>query len=421
MLTILDRLVSRQVLEFALVLFLSLLVGLEREEHKARVGHYAFGGIRTFPLLGLSGYGLARLSGGNVLSLAIGFAVVGGLMAISYWHKVQADPAAGATTEVSGLVTYLVGALVYAGAYWIAVALGIVAVLLLELREGLERLAARVGRDEVTAFVKFLVLAMVILPVLPDWSFTRFEINPFRTWLVLVAVSGLSYVSYVLQKWLHERGGVLFTALLGGAYSSTATTVVLARRAKDRGDSRLYAGSMLAASGVMYLRMVVLVSLFDAHLGRMLAPAFGALALAAIGAGVSLALGRSAGRDDTVAARAATNPLELRPAFLFGGAFLLVLVLTRLATEYVGRAGLYGLAALMGLSDVDPFVLGLAESGARGEPLHVAAAAIVLAAASNNVAKGVYARAFADRETGRLALVLLGLLAVAGLVPLAWV
>jgi uncharacterized membrane protein (DUF4010 family) len=420
MLDVLQGLLPRQVLDLALVLFLSFLIGFEREEHKARVTHYVFGGIRTFPLLGFVGYGLARLSEGNVLSLAIGFAAVGALMSISYWHKVRADGTAGPVTELSGLLTYLVGALVYAGAYWIAVALGVVAVLLLELREGLERLTARVGRDEVAAFIKFLVLAIVILPVLPDRSFTRFEINPFRTWLVLVAVSGLSYASYALQKGLKGRGGVLLTAVLGGAYSSTATTVVLARQAKDAGAPRLYAGSMLAASGVMYLRMVILVALFDTRLAGVLAPGFVALALAAIGAGVALALRRATGRRGEATTPLNANPLELRPAFLFGAAFLLVLVLTRLALEYVGRGGLYGLAALTGLSDVDPFVLGLAQSGGHGEPMHVAAAAIVIAASGNNVAKGVYARAFGDRATGNLALILLGLLAAAGLVPLAW-
>jgi len=420
MLDTFDGVLSRQVLDLALVLFLSFLVGIEREEHKARAAHYVFGGVRTFPLLGLVGYGLARLAGGNVLSLAIGFAVIGGLMGISYWHKVHADGAAGATTEVSGLLTYLIGALVYAEAYWIAVALGVVAVLVLELREGLERLATRLGRDEVVAFTKFLVLAIVILPILPDRSFTRFEINPYRTWLVIVAVSGLSYASYALQKWLKERGGVLVTALLGGAYSSTATTVVLARQAKDGALPRLYVGSMLAASGVMYLRIILLVLLFDVPLARALAPWFCALALVAIGAGVPLALLRgAAARGEAPTVRAATNPLELRPAFLFGAAFLVVIVLTRLAIQYVGRAGLYGLAAMTGLSDVDPFVLGLAQSGHR-EAVHVAAAAIVIAAAANNVAKGVYARAFGGKRTGGLALVLLGLLAVAGLVPLAW-
>jgi uncharacterized membrane protein (DUF4010 family) len=420
MLDVLETLLPREVIDLALVLFLSFLVGFEREEHKARVTHYVFGGVRTFPLLGFVGYGFARLSAGNVLALGLGFAVVGGMMTVSYWHKVRADGTAGPQTELSGLLTYLVGALVHAGAYWIAVALGVLAVLLLELRQGLERLTTRVDRDEVAAFLKFLVLAIVILPVLPDRALSRFEINPYRTWLVIVTVSGLSYASYALQKWLKGRGGLVLTALLGGAYSSTATTVVLARQAKDAAAPREYAGSMLAASGVMSLRMTLLVLLFDEPLARTLAPWFGGLFLLAIGVGIPLALAPGAVRRDSPAGRAGSNPLELRPAFLFGAAFLLVLVLTRLAVEHVGRGGLYGLAALTGLTDVDPFVLGLAQPGAHVEPVGVAAAAIVIAAAANNVAKGVYAYAFADSATGRLGLVLLGLLAAVGLVPLVW-
>jgi uncharacterized membrane protein (DUF4010 family) len=416
---VLNGLVPQQVVQLALVLFLSLLVGFEREEHKARIGHYVFGGVRTFPLIGFVGYGLARLTEGNVLSLAIGFAVVGSLMAVSYAHKVKADPTAGATTEVSGLLTYLVGGLVYAGAYWLAVALGVLAVLLLELREVLEKLTARVGRDEVTAFVKFLVIAIVILPVLPDRPLTRFAIDPFRAWLVLVAVSGMSYASYVLQKWLQGRGGVLLTAVLGGAYSSTATTVVLARQAKDAGTPRVHAGGVLAASGVMYARMIVLIALFDLPLAAVLAPWFGALAVAAVGAGALLALRRGQAKSPA-APPTARNPLQLRTAAVFGVAFCAVLVLSRLAVEHLGHSGLYGLAALTGLSDVDPFVLSLAQSGTRSVPVHVAAVAIALAAAANNVAKGFYALALGDRATGRLSLLLLGLLAVAGAALVAW-
>lgn len=409
----------RQFLELALVLFVSLLVGIEREEHRAHATHYFFGGVRTFPLLGLVGFGLARLSDGQVLPLAIGFVVIGGFMAISYKHKVEVDPNQGPATELSGLLTYLAGALVHAGAYWLAVALAVVTVLLLELREGMERLTTRVGREEVAALAKFLVLAIVILPVLPDRSFTRFEINPFRTWLVLVAVSGLSYASYVLQKWLQQRGGALLTALLGGAYSSTATTIVLARQAKEANAPRLYAASILAASGVMYVRMIVLVALFDMNLARALLPGFGTLALVAIGAGVTLAAHSPEAPDRARTSHVASNPLQLGPAFLFGAAFLLVIVLTRLAIQYVGRAGIYGLAVLMGLSDVDPFVLGLVQWQSHGQALHTAATAIVIATAANNLAKALYARAFADPPTGRLALALLAGLAAAGLVPLA--
>ena len=415
--------IPHEVFELALVLFLSFLVGIEREEHKAEGGHYVFGGVRTFPLIGFVGYGLARLSGGNVLALAIGFAAVGALMTVSYWNKVHANPAAGATTEVSALLTYLVGALVHAGATWTAVALGVLAVLLLELREGLEKLTARIAREEVLAFAKFLLLAIVILPVLPDRPYSPFAINTFRTWVVVVVVSGLSYASYVLQKWLRPRGGVLVTALLGGAYSSTATTVVLARDGKDADRPMLYAGSALAATGMMYMRIILLLMLFDAELARLLAPSFCALggAAALVGAAMALVLGGKTPMA-TPTERPARNPLELRPAFLFGAAFVAMLVLTQLALRRVGPAGLYGLAAMMGFGDVDPFVLGLAQGRvASTESLHALAVAVVLAASANGLAKALYARLFGGRKSGTLMLAAILAVAVVGLAPLLWI
>jgi uncharacterized membrane protein (DUF4010 family) len=419
MLGAIDALLPRQVFELALVLFLSFLLGLEREEHKVRVAHYVFGGIRTFPLIGLLGWGLAVVSAGNVVALAIGFAVVGALMAVSYWHKVHADASAGATTEVSGLLTFVIGVLVHTQAYWAAVAIGVVAVLLLELREGLARLTARVGRDEVLAFTKFLVLAIVILPALPNRPLTRFEINPFRTWLVVVVVSGLSYASYLLQKRLEKRG-VIAAALLGGAYSSTATTVVLARQSKEGGAARTYAGAILAASGMMYVRILVLVLLFDPPLAALLAPGFLGLAAIAVGGGTVLAMLRDGARPEAATPGPPRNPLELRTAFVFAALFLVVLVLTHVAVETVGTSGLFALAALFGLSDVDPFVLGLAQSASRPESLATLAQAVTVAAAANNLAKGVYARVFGEREAGNLALALLVGLAVAGLAPILW-
>lgn len=420
---VLDERVPHEVFELALVLFLSFLVGIEREEHKAEGGHYVFGGVRTFPLLGFVGYGLARLSGGNVIALAIGFAAVGALMTVSYWNKVRANPSAGGTTEVSALVTYLVGALVHAGATWTAVALGVLSVLLLELREGLEKLTARIARDEVLAFTKFLLLAIVILPVLPDQAYGPFAINPFRTWVVVVAVSGVSYASYLLQKWLHQRGGVLVTALLGGAYSSTATTVVLAREGKDADRPLLYAGSAVAASGMMYLRITLLVWLFDADLARLLAPSFCVLGAGGVGAGAAMALARGGRKYDVAGSHApARNPLELRPAFVFGAAFVAMLVLTQLAVRHVGRGGLYGLAAIMGFGDIDPFVLGLAQGGVTAsESLRTAAVAIVIAASANGVAKAAYGRFFGGPRTGPVVLASVGAQAIVGLVPLFWI
>src|ERR1035441_1148688 len=139
---------------------------------------------------------------------------------------------AGVTTEMSGLATFLVGALACYGHLWIATTLGVASLLLLDLKDALEKLAARIAPDEMLTFAKFLLLSAVILPVVPNQDFSRFHINPFKTWLVVVAISTISYLSYVLQKMTKGQGGLVLAALLGGAYSSTVTTVVMARRAR---------------------------------------------------------------------------------------------------------------------------------------------------------------------------------------------
>ncbi|MGA7990709.1 MAG: MgtC/SapB family protein [Thermoanaerobaculia bacterium] len=416
------RVVPPDALNIALVLALAFFIGLEREEHKQRVAAYGFGGVRTFPLIGLVSYALALLSGPSLVPWTAGFVVVGGFMLLSYFHKLESDPAAGFTTEVSALATYAIGGLVHHQSYWLAATIGVVAVLLLELKKGLEGLTRFVASREVVTFAKFLVLAVVVLPIVPNRELTRFHVNPFKTWLVVVAVSGVSFASYVLQRLLRERGGVLLSAVLGGAYSSTVTTVVLARRSREDAEPRpnLFAGSILTASGMMYARLVLLVALFNATLAGELAPAFATLAAAACLAGWAVSRRTRGAGANSPSPREPKNPLELGAAFLFAGVFVLILVLTGLVRETLGRAGLYTLAAVMGVTDVDPFILGLAQGGASATPLSMAAPAIVIAAASNNAVKAIYAYAFADPSTGRRSLALLLVLAALGLVPLVW-
>ncbi len=403
--------------QIAVVLLLSFLVGLEREEHKASSKHYSFGGVRTFPLVGLLGYALAWVSAPSVVPLTIGLAVVGALMVVSYRHKLAHSRSAGVTTEVSGLLTFLVGALVQRNGFWIAGALAIVSAGLLELKAGLQKLAARVGPEEVLSLTKFLLLSIVVLPVLPNQPFGRFHVNPFRTWLIVVVVSGISYGSYVLQRWMKGRGDVLLVGVLGGAYSSTATTVVLARRGKDTDRPHVFAGSILAASGAMYARLVVLLMVFDATLARALAPGFLALAALACGGGWLVAH-RDAGTAAPSEPARTKNPLELRTALLFALVFLVMLIATRVALETLGSGGVYGLAGVMGVADVDPFVMSLTQSGAAAATLHTASIAVTIAAASNNLAKGVYAFVIARGKTGTTSLLLLAALAAAGLAPI---
>jgi uncharacterized membrane protein (DUF4010 family) len=407
--------------KIVLVLFLAFLLGLEREEHKISTPEYAFGGVRTFPLVGLLGYATALLSGDQLLPVMLGLMVLGGFLWLSYWHKLQSSGKAGVTSEISALTTYLVGALVARDQLWVATTLSVAGLFLLELKSALEGLTTRIAPEEILTFTKFLLLTMVILPIVPNRDVGPIPINPFKTWLVIVAVSSVSYGSYVIQRLTKGRGGVALAAVLGGAYSSTIMTVVLGRRAAREGRPHLLSGATLMASGMMYLRVAALVALFNRGLALMLAGPLVALALAGVGAGwlwSRVPDKRSGGVEREFEPR---NPLELRAALVFALLFLAVLTATHLAIVYLGHAGLYTLAGVMGVTDVDPFIMGMTQATAGATALVPVAAAILIATSSNNLVKGVYAYAVSDRKTGMMSLTLLIVLAMAGLAPLAWV
>jgi len=402
------------------VLFLSFLIGLEREERKATDDRFAFGGVSTFPLIGLVGYSMAVLSGGELAPQALGFAVVAGFLLMAYWHRLASSGYSGVTSEMSGLATYLVGALVYREMFWIATTLTVSSILLLELKSRLEELAKRIEPTDILTLGKFLLLSAVILPLLPNTQFGHFQINPFRTWLVVVAVSAVSYGSYVLQRLAKGQGGVLLASVLGGAYSSTVTTVALARRSVTEEQAHLFSGGILIASGVMYLRLAILLALFNQELMNRLALPF--VGLAALAIGVGWLWSRRKETDAAVESKAIEpkNPLEISAALLFALLFVAMLVATHLAVEYLGNRGVYTLAAIMGVTDVDPFIMGMTQSAPTLTPLQTASSAILIAASSNNVVKGVYALALASRPTGVQSLCLLLGLAALGLVPLFW-
>ena len=407
--------------QIVLVLFLSFLIGLEREERRATASSYTFGGVRTFPLIGLIGYSAALISGPQMLPVAIGFLVVAGFLLVSYWHKLSTAETAGVTTEMSGLTTFLVGALVCYDHLWIATALGVASLLLLDLKAALEKLARRIAPNEILTFAKFLFLSAVILPILPHTEYTQFHINPFKTWLVVVAISTVSYASYVLQKLTKGKGGVTLAALLGGAYSSTATTVVMARRARIEQRPHLFAGSILMACGVMYVRVVILLALFSRQLMLLLYIPLLSVAGLAIGGGWLWSQIADANTQDVQRESEPKNPLDLVTAIAFAGLFLVMLVATQLAVLYLKKTGINVLAAIMGVADVDPFIMGLTQvAGTPETSFNLAAVAVAIAASSNNAAKGIYAFSLADRKTGMQALVMLLGLAALGLMPLFW-
>jgi uncharacterized membrane protein (DUF4010 family) len=322
---------------------------------------------------------------------------------------------------MSGLVTYVVGALVSREQFWIATTIAILAMLLLELKEFLENLATKIPADEIFTFTKFLLLTCVILPIVPDTNFTRFALNPFKAWLIVVAISGVSYGSYLLDKVARGKGGLRLTAVLGGAYSSTFTTFAMAKGARAAKRPHAYSGAILIASGVMYFRFLVLVGLFNVALFHEILLPFlvlGAIGLAGGWAWSALPDGDQAAAGGNYVTK---NPLELASAFSLTVVFIVMLVATNYASSRLGSRGIYGLAAITGLAPVDPFIMGLTQTAGKMMPLGIAAGGVVMAAASNNFAKAFIALAFADRKTGRQSLILLLGLTALGLLPLLWI
>jgi uncharacterized membrane protein (DUF4010 family) len=407
-------------LKILLTLFLCFLIGLEREEHYPAGQKYGFGGVRTFPLIGLIGYALTLLSQGEILPVTVGFAVVGALLGISYYHKLVAHDLPGVTTEVSGLVTYLIGALVGRNEFWIATTLTVVCMLLLELKEYLENLTTRIAAQEILTFTKFLLLTFVILPVVPNQDFGRFAVNPFKAWLVVVAVSGVSYGSYLVEKLAKGKGGVTLSAVLGGMYSSTFTTFVMARQARTADRPHTYAGAILIASGVMYFRFLALIAFFNGALARALSVEF--LVLGAIGMAGGWLWSRipdpsQNGEHEDYATR---NPLEIKTAVSLAIVFVAMLVATNYAMASLGGRGIYALGAISGIAPVDPFIMGLTQTAGKTASMAVAQAGVLIAAASNNFTKGIIGIVVGDSRTGRQVLILLLALTVLGLMPLAW-
>lgn len=424
MLTKLLAAIPPTAIQFGLVLVLSFLVGLERESLK-RDGRRTFGGVRTFPLLGLLGFGITLLAKGDVFATLAGFAVVASFMLMSYWFKLRNSMETGITTEMSGLVVYVMGALVYHGNTWLACTLVVVNLFLLELRDSLEGLAERISTDEIVAATKFLLLTAVILPLVPNRGFTDFDINPYKTWLVVVAVSIVSYGSYILNRFAKGRGGVLLSAILGGAYSSTVTTVVLAKQAAVGSRPFTFTGSILAASGMMYLRVLILVMLFNRELGWQLLPPFVVMSATCLGVGTLMARHRRVEATRGESAELTRNPLDLRAALGFAALFLVVVVVTQVVIRTLGARGVYSLAGLMGLTDITPFIMSMTQmsltpGAADAGLVRAAAAAILIATASNSMVRGVYAYVFARRTTGKWCLWALGTMGLIGLLPLLW-
>jgi uncharacterized membrane protein (DUF4010 family) len=402
----------------AMAVALAVFMGLAFEETYKTEERSRPGGIRTFPMLAMCGATL------YLIEPAHAFAFIAGLLGLAAWlhaylRSAPAMPEAPTfMIPASNLLAYVIGPIALMQPPWVAVALTVAAVLLLGTRERLHRLIHVVPRDELLTVGEFLILVGIILPLVPHERVSSLTpLTPYGVWLAVVTVCTLSYLSYLLQRYAPIKNTALLPAVLGGAYSSTATTVVLAKRLREakQASADISAG-IVAATAIMYVRLGLVVAVFDTHFALTLAPAL--VALAAIGAALASyewrrPRARSAKTNLTVLPK---NPLQIPAALIFAALIVVISVISAWVRGAFGESGILVLSAVVGATDIDPFVLNIAQGGISGMSVASLCAAVLIAASSNNVAKAAYAIGFGGMAGRRpavilLALALLGLLA----------
>lgn len=387
--------------KFVLILGLSLFFGLAFEEFHTHTGLLRPGGIRTFPLLALAGGLLYLLDPERKLPLVAGLLILGSWLFIFYRRQLREGTANGGfnielVAPVCNLLAYLIGPVTLALPAWLAVGVTVAAVLLLTARERLHALAKQMEMGEIVTAAEFLILTGIALPLLPDQPVTSLtSITPYKAWLALLAVCTLSYVSYLLQRFFTTGNHDLAVALLGGLYSSTATTVVLSRAVSTAPSANAMAqAGIIFATAVMYLRILVIVAIFNMGLAASLGLPVLLFCAAAAGLAV-LQYRRARGTASAVTSVRPRNPLELSAAAIFAVLFVITSIATQWARIHFGAVGVNALAAVIGFTDIDPFVLSLAQGGTGAMPIHAAMTAVLIAISSNNLLKAAYAVAFA--------------------------
>ncbi|MFI5237563.1 MAG: MgtC/SapB family protein [Ignavibacteriales bacterium] len=374
-------------LRFLVAIALGFLVGLERESRGGSISARITAGVRTYTLVSLFGFGCAWLYRLDIdFIIPVGIIVIGGMILSSYLAK-QKSGAVGWTSEIAVLLTFIVGVLSLIADIWIPMALGIITTLLLSEKAGLEQYIEKLDKSEFLAVVKFLLVTLIILPALPDNYYTQFQLNPYRIWQIVILVSSIGFVGYFLMKKFGNQVGLWLSGLLGGIVSSTAVSIAMGNIAKknDQLAKRAFQATILASS-VMYLRILVIIYFLNANIAYEIW--WKLIVLFVVGLLLSIILREK--NSDTPAVPISTihNPFEIKPAVIFASLFVILSIVTIWVKQFFGSAGLLGLSAIVGVTDIDPFIISIISKQLPVE--NIIGSAIIISMMSNTIVKGFY-------------------------------
>lgn len=385
--------INIDLVHFLVVAVFSFLVGLEVKSYRnqyitPKEENLFFGDVRTYSFIGILGFILFKIDSNLHILYAGGFFSITLLYALLYQKNLQENKRS-ILLYVVMLLVFSFGALIQTQPLWMTALLYVSIVFILNINRGVEKFTQEVNISEFETLSKMILLSAVILPLLPDTKIIPYiPLSPFKIWLAVVVISGISYGGYILQKYLFPSKGYYITGLLGGLYSSTATTVVLARKAKQIQGSHIIDAAIISATSVMYLRLIIIALIFNVDIGKTLILPFSLLALT--GLIISLLYLKNQQKSQEHVDIVDKNPLELKTAFLFAFLFVVMIMITHFVTKDYGSVGLEILSFIVGFTDIDPFILSIL-TGKFSIATTQTLAAIMIAAGSNNLLKAIYA------------------------------
>jgi len=384
--------IPRELINFILVVLFSLLIGLEqRRVHIESVSESLFGTDRTITMIGILGYILYTVLPGSMGLFYGGGIVVSALLGIYYYNKIKVRNQWGFTSIVIALITYCLAPLVALEPLWLVMLVVVVILIVVEMKQSLFDFSKKFDRNEFTLLAKFIIIAGIILPLLPHEPISpTIHISPFQIWVSIVAVSGISYISYLLQKFVFPNSGIILSAILGGLYSSTATTIILSRRSKGENNDVKIISGIFGATGMMYLRILILAWIFNAEVAVRLIPFFLVFVVVLI-----VYIGVMQLKFKTKAAEKPNenkqqHPLEFKTALIFGLLFGFFAILTNFVITNYGNAGVNILSFIVGVTDIDPYILNLFQHVEGNLQVVTIVNATIIATASNNLIKMIY-------------------------------
>lgn len=398
---------SKEIIYFLVVGALSLLIGLSQRKLYQKEDTQmleTFGSDRTFTLIGILGYILYVVGHDTLTPFLCGGAALTTLLAIYYGYKIFKQGYQGITSIVIALITYCLAPIIFETELWMGILVVVCVLVLSEMKEKFRQFTKTMNDEEFINLAKFLIIAGVVLPVLPDNELIAGSgLTPYNIWLATVVISGISYISYLLKKYVFKDGGIIVTGILGGIYSSTATCLILAKKAQTRkSDVNLYVSALFCAITMMYFKFMILLGIFNSELMSKYWYIFAIMI--AVSALVAFFFYKKNGKNEkenpgtdlTEDQEEEKNPLEFKVAILFAVLFVAFTLVTQYAMEYFGDSGLRILSIIVGVTDINPFLINLFQSS-HSIPESLLMIAAFQAIISNNVVKMIYGIFFSKK------------------------